>query len=82
MYTERDNFLKEILPNRIRSDFSTWGGFGELWEWSAKQDWWEDFLISLTIIKEYEGHLVDMMAIYSPEEFADAIYVFLKNRYI
>ena len=25
------------------TDFLTWGGFGKLWEWARKQEWWEYF---------------------------------------
>lgn len=80
MNTERDMFLREKLNTGLFIEFKTWDGFGILWEWSSKWNWWEDFLVSLDIIKGYEGHLVDIMAICSPEEFADAIYEFLKEK--
>ncbi|HDZ62293.1 MAG TPA: hypothetical protein ENH40_04015, partial [Nitrospirae bacterium] len=24
----------------LNPDFSTWQGFGQLWEWTIKQEWW------------------------------------------
>ncbi len=49
---ERDEFLtKAINPDWFDGSyneapiivFSSWFGFGRLWEWSRKQRWWEDF---------------------------------------
>ncbi len=31
------------FPKAFNPDFSTWLGFGKLWEWTSKQEWWGDF---------------------------------------
>ena len=59
------------------TDFSTWEGFGKLWEWSQEQGWWESFVFcnwrtSLSL-HEYIGEWVN------PDGFADAVYDFLKE---
>lgn len=28
----------------INFDFFTWEGFGKLWEWDIKQEWWKKFV--------------------------------------
>lgn len=32
----------KMLPNN--NNFSTWEGFGKLWEWSETQSWWGEFV--------------------------------------
>ena len=56
------------------NNFFTWEGFGKLWEWSQKQDWWSVFLheqwqenISY-VQSEWFTHLID------PTKFAEAVY--------
>lgn len=47
-------------------NFSTWDGFGKLWEWAQKQGWW----IKIMLRFQDEGfyHYIQ------PDRFADAIY--------
>lgn len=54
--------------------FSTWEGFGKLWEWAKKQDWWSYF--SVCRIGYYGGINQDFI---HPDNFADALYSFLKE---
>jgi hypothetical protein len=35
-------FFKEYGYHK-QIDFLTWEGFGKLWEWTASQDWYDDF---------------------------------------
>lgn len=57
------------------NDFSTWPGFGKLWEWAQKQEWW--FLLNYDDRTDHKT--VDMELIH-PDRFADAVYSFLKER--
>lgn len=67
--------------------FSTWQGFGLLWEWAQEQEWWSD---ELFFRHTGEGHITDsgccVMAIaripyiVEPGRFANAVYEFLKGR--
>lgn len=64
--------IKRRLNGGIRNsniDFSTWEGFGKLWEWAKKQEWWhKEFL--------YKQYMGDLKLIH-PDRFADAVYTFL-----
>jgi hypothetical protein len=54
--------------------FSSWSGFGKLWNWSQKQEWWMEFknwyICRNKVTFEYLIH---------PDRFADAVYEFLKE---
>lgn len=62
-------------------NFSTWIGFGKLWEWATQQDWWEKF----TDLCEYNRQFHQKWAhqvlpeIIHQDKFADAVYKFLKE---
>ena len=67
-------------------DFSTWPGFGLLWEWAQKQEWWWNFSCKLLYSKESHDHLTkdDYDAVIyeryiHPSRFADALYEYLKH---
>jgi len=53
--------------------FSTWEGFGKLWEWSTQQEWW--YLWEA----DYVNIFGTLWAVH-PDRFADAVYEFLTNR--
>ena len=63
-----------IAINQQKELFSTWAGFGKLWEWAKKQDWWSYF--SVCRIGYYGGINQDSI---HPDNFADALYSFLKE---
>lgn len=87
-YTKEDenpNWPAQFQAKNIH--FSTWTGFGNLWEWSQKQDWWGAFYASLHyntitgfngINYEYEKRLEEYYV--NPERFANAVYEFLKEK--
>ena len=81
MKEEINTYLSKVMGYDISTqynlpDFSTWEGFGLLWEWARKQEWWKrEFSIKFT---ENERWVDDMHI--NPEKFAMAIYNFLKNR--
>jgi hypothetical protein len=62
---------KPCTPAQSDYDFSTWTGFGKLWEWARDQEWWEEF-----------RHIWDdrVYGIIHPDTFADIVYGFLKER--
>jgi hypothetical protein len=65
----------DFLVTRVtNSNFSTWTGFGKLWEWSIQQPWWTDdnFLYHYPVGPR--GMLIN------PGRFADAVYAFLKRK--
>jgi hypothetical protein len=81
--------------NTNNSNFSTWEGFGKLWEFCQEQEWWEGFLIKneyqhtrdvYSPHKEYpyreyqETVYEDMSGLINPDRFADAVYTYLKER--
>lgn len=56
------------------NNFSTWNGFGKLFEFSKKQIWWREFkeiIIENGMISE---------DIINPDKFANRIYEFLNTR--
>jgi hypothetical protein len=78
----------KCYENFIDNNFSTWKGFGNLWEFCCGyeyeieqkigQDWWMDFL------KQHQpfGYFMDLnfMDLIYPDRFADSIYKYLKER--
>lgn len=64
--THQDNSIT------LDNDFSTWEGFGLLWEWSQKQEWKANFSYRVGF-REY---------LVNPDRFADAMYAYLKEREI
>jgi hypothetical protein len=54
-------------------DFSTWRGFGKLWEWAQNQEWWSDFCTAQGCTGYIPGNLIH------PDRFATAVYSFLKG---
>jgi hypothetical protein len=80
---ERDTFLTEsMLPalkdtKHIPYKFSTWEGFGKLWEWAQKQGWWNSF-IDAGGMDCSKDRLFPVAGIH-PNRFADALYELLKK---
>ena len=57
--------------------FSTWDGFGKLYEWSVEQDWWHEFLF------EWSGEIISFSIPHKlvyPDAFANVIYEFLRDK--
>lgn len=70
-------------------NFSTWEGFGCLWEWCQKQTWITDFVMSRWCIsKSQDKETYDFIRVngcfppedINPDLFADVLYSFLKER--
>jgi hypothetical protein len=69
------------LDLRDNNNFSTWEGFGKLWEWCQKQEWWipRDIWAGYTAYKDHGRYKIGDAFIH-PDRFADVIYRFLKER--
>lgn len=63
----------------INPDFSTWQGFGTLWEFAIKQEWWFQFKVRNNHIPNHKlyGFNLDLI---NPDKFADALFSFLKEK--
>lgn len=65
-------------------DFSTWEGFGNLWEWAKEQEWWPQ-IIGEIVADKWDGPLRNVFSSKSigeninPDNFANVIYEFLKE---
>ena len=55
-------------------NFSTWEGFGELWEFCQKQEWWREFLERLIF---WNGNLDGSI---EPDRFADCAQHFIATK--
>lgn len=75
----------ETLQKAEAPAFSTWAGFGVLFEWAKQQEWWEEFVSDLCILglnSVFGGApavMTDCFDFLDPDRFADAIYEFLKG---
>lgn len=89
MNIERDKFLCEQMgwtecqgcqgkePDygwRDIENFSTWEGFGRLFEFCQKQEWKKEFFERLDYWHD------DLNDIINPNRFADAVYAYLKEQ--
>jgi hypothetical protein len=83
MHCGKDGGYPEGYRIRLRnSDFSTWEGFGKLWEWSQKQEWWFRFWYYSSAF-DHSGVEVAFprdACIIKPDRFASIIYRFLKEK--
>jgi hypothetical protein len=69
--------VKEAFDN----DFSTWTGFGKLWEWAQKQEWWRKFWYH-TSMPMLDGSNIAIprdQQIIHPDNFANALYSSLRE---
>lgn len=75
---EKDDDKRDI---RVRwPDFSTWPGFGKLWELAQAQEWWSDFLVSMGAEQPFGSVRNIVTDTIHPDRFADAVYEFLQER--
>lgn len=75
---ERDKYLTEKMGycwHDWHTDFSTWEGFGKLWEWCTKKA--SPMLFEAMEIS-FNGDMITQDII-NPDKFADAVYEFLKQ---
>jgi hypothetical protein len=71
--------LQDHLIN-INPNFSTWEGFGKLWEWAWKQEWWASFVRYANKLSDTEFLGGFICPVYTnPDTFADAVYTYLKE---
>jgi len=71
-----------IEPVNVRIiNFSTWPSFGKLWEWAINQKWWQKFAQE-KLDKMYYVNDEDVFPqeLINPDNFANAVYDFLKEK--
>lgn len=73
---------KPAQKDIYRPRLSTWEGFGKLWEWAQKQEWWRMFIIKQPYSNATnQAKLVCInTTLIHPDHFADALYTFLKEK--
>lgn len=62
----------------MHDNFLTWGGFGKLWKWANKQEWWGQFLHE-RIEDDIQKGMIFLELIH-PENFAKAVVGFLQKK--
>lgn len=70
------NYVPPFQGKWLRIDFSTWAGFGALWEWAQKQEWWDEFMIHSKFTYSYES----AETLINPTVLSYAVYEYLKGR--
>lgn len=58
--------------------FSTWDGFGKLWEWAKHQKWWDCFFWQMDNKEPLQTE--DIENLIHPGRFANAVYDYLKSK--
>lgn len=71
----------ELKIKTTNPDFSTWEGFGKLWEWSQRQEWFEQLVYEA---HQRIAHRANQEHLWlepwiQPDAFADSVYAFLKR---
>lgn len=78
--TRTSEYISDIKSTSYPNDFSSWSGFGKLWEWAQKQDWWCKFLTTKGRIHDLNPlAFATNTSLVSPDNFASAVYQFLKE---
>lgn len=74
---ENDN--PNFALENYKYNFSTWEGFGKLWEWATEQEGFmslfEDHMYGRD--KEHKPSVYILKSFFNPDKFADTIYKFL-----
>lgn len=65
-------------------NFSTWKGFGKLWEWVQQQEWWKAFVAKEGVYSPEMSyckgeHFWFESSLINPDKFAETVYNFLKR---
>ena len=64
-------------------DFATWTGFGKLWEWAKGQEWWWGFIDDCIPNPDWNNilpNLYPILNLINPDNLANALYEFLKEK--
>jgi len=64
----------------INPDFSTWEGFGKLWEAAKEKEWWKEFLVWLRMCKfetKFHNEVEQIVEYIHPTRFRDELADFL-----
>jgi len=71
--------LKLWSPINQNINFSSWQGFGQLWEWAVRQEWWVEFVNERGVLSGMgvdDAVYIDVCFI-NPDKFANALYEYL-----
>lgn len=72
---------RDLYRTNPNNNFFTWQGFGKLWEWATKQEWWLTQASGKIIFLSLSGSDMHISTtLVTPTNFAKAIYEFLKER--
>jgi len=82
---KRDQFLQSKILNNDGTeyicygefDFSTWEGFGKLWEWVIRQKFIQDFIDYSEFNDGKLGHKIWLQELINPDRFADTVAKYL-----
>ena len=78
-YRSTKHINENLAPEWAQKyDFSTWQGFGKLWEWAEDQKWWDEFVDKDLVSRGHKPWLFPLGWI-KPNNFANALYEFLKG---
>jgi hypothetical protein len=75
---KRQTLLWDCIET-LRTDFSTWPGFGKLLEWAQEQDekFWVGFALQTRIV--VNGCISFDLSLINPDRFANSVYEFMKS---
>lgn len=70
-----------LVMEEDRLDFSNWAGFGKLWEWAQKQEWFREFYYEFFAYPPNADCTVSrwVASRIEPNCFANELYGFLKR---
>ena len=68
-----------VINKESNNDFSTWNGFGKLWEWATQQKWWQHFLMENGVLAISGTKSNSLKKLVDPDTFANAIYSYLNG---
>jgi hypothetical protein len=71
LYGKNNDTYTQRTPTPQPRDFSTWEGFGWLWDKCVKQEWWEE-------LNPGDDDYIPIRFV-NPDRFANEVYEFLKE---
>ena len=82
-FADEDGFGHIVFAH---TDFSTWPGFGLLWEWAQKQEWFWLFCLQQIYTENSDAPFEKIdwdrnisVGLIHPDRFSGAVYAFLKE---
>lgn len=66
--------------DKVNFNFSSWEGFGKLWEWAQTKYWFKEIPFNFDDNRYHDCYMLFPVEFINPNEFANAIYSYLKDR--